>query len=406
MLFSLAWRNLWRQKTRTFLSIASISFTGALLLFMLSLQLGSYETMKTNTLKIFDGFAQIQPPGYKDDPDVSDFIPDPATVLSAIEQAPGVTAAAPRATSFVILANGEISYGAAILGVDPVKEPKITTVHSSISEGRYLKGGDDAAIIVGETLARNLGLDIGDRVTLLGSAADRSIAADSLEVVGIFRTGIGDVDRQFAQMPISRFRDTFAMPGGANMIAITGNRLSDVNRALPKLRKTAASAGLVVRNWAELQPALRQAITLDMSSSVAIYVSLMVVAVFITLNTLYMSVFERTREFGVLLAIGMKPGALGRMMWIELILLAVIGGVVAILIGGTATYYYQLHGIPLPGMEGLMAQFGMPSRIYPSLTIVSALAPPLAIIVSVSLGGILPFQHIRRLEPVTAMGAA
>ena len=405
MLLALAWRNLWRQKTRTFLSVASIAFTGALLLFMFSMQLGTYETMKNNTLRLFDGFAQIQPPGYSDDPDVSNFLTAPDAIVARLLQVPGVEAAAPRATSFVILANEDISYGAAIVGVDPATEPKITTVQSSIAEGRYLRPGDDDAIIVGATLARNLGVGLGDRVTMLGSGADRSIAADSLRIVGLFKTGISDVDRQFAQMPISRFRDTFAMPDGANMIAIGGARLADVNRVLPQLRAIAGDHGLVLRDWAQLQPALRQAITLDMSTAGAIYFSLVVVVVFITLNTLYMSVFERTREFGMLLAIGMKPGALGRMMWIELILLALIGAGAGIVLGSAVTYWFQGYGIPIAGAEELAAQFGLPSRIYPALSWFTALAGPLALVFSVTLGGLVPFFRILRLRPVSAMGA-
>ena len=406
MLLGLAWRNLWRQKSRTILSMISMGFASYLLVFILSLQLGSYETMKTNTLRVFDGFAQLQPPGYADDPDISNYIHNPDAVIAEVRNVNGISAAAPRSSTFVVLANGEISYGAAVFGVEPVAELEVSSLGTSVGQGRYLAAGDADTVVLGAKLARNLGVEIGDRVTLLGSAADRTVAADSLKIVGLFDTGIPQVDRQVAQMPISRFRETFVMGGGANMIVLGGESLTRVNRALPDVREIGKKHGLVTLDWGELQPALKQAITLDATTSSAIYVSLVFVVVFIILNTLYMSVLERTREFGVLLAIGMKPGAIGRMMWIELILLAAVSSAIGIILGAVTVLWFQKHGIPVAGMDDIMAQFGLPSRIYPQLSVFSALAGPLAIITSVAIGGVIPFLRIRRLEPVSAMGAA
>ncbi|MGR3292350.1 MAG: ABC transporter permease [Paracoccaceae bacterium] len=406
MLFSLAWRNLWRRRTRTNLSLASMAFTSALLVFMLSFQLGTYETMKTNTLRIMDGYAQVQQPGYSDDPELDNYIENAAEVATLFGQIAGITAATPRTTSFVILARGEISYGAAIFGIDPATEPNVSTLGNTVTVGRYLQNGDDAAIVIGDAMARNLGVTVGDHITLLGSAADRSIAADSLLLVGLFHTGLTQMDRQLAQMPLARFQDTFAMPGGAHLIALSGKNLAAVNAALPDLNQQALALGLITRDWAELQPALKQAITLDASTSLTIYLSLIVVVVFIILNTMLMAVLERTREFGVLLAIGMKPGLLGRMMWIELVMLAALGNALGILLGGAVAVYFQFQGIAFAGMEGMMAQFGLPGRLYPTVSLVSLLTGPVIIVLAVAIGGIVPYQRLRRLEPVAAMGAA
>ncbi|MDA0989230.1 MAG: FtsX-like permease family protein [Verrucomicrobia bacterium] len=406
MLFALAWRNLWRQRTRTVLSLASMAVASALLVFMASMQLGSYETMKTNMLRIVDGYAQIQSVAYPDDPDVANFVPDAHAVAARVAQVPGITAVAPRGMSFVILASGETSYGAAISGIDPAIEPKVSSLSSTISLGRYLQPDDEAAIIMGDALARNLGLEIGDRVTMLGSGADRSIAADSLELVGIFHSGFSQMDRQIAQMPLARFQDTFAMPGAANMLVIGGDKLTTVTRALPALAAAAGSDDLVARSWIDLQPALWQAIALDMVTSGIVYISLIAVVVFIILNTLFMSVLERTREFGVLLAVGMKSGLLGRLMWLELVMLAVLGCAIGILIGGAVAFYFQIYGIYFSGFEEMMAEFGIPSRIYPQISLFSILFGPGAIVLAVVIGGLVPYRRIRKLEPVTAMASA
>ncbi len=406
MLIGMAWRNLWRQPTRTALSLLTMALAAALLVFMLSFQLGVYDTMKANTLKIFDGFAQIQPPGYADDPDIRKTIAEPEKLAAEAVGIPGVTAAAPRATTYVILANGDLSYGAAIEGVDAQKEQTVSTLAATVHQGRPLKPGDSDTIILGDALARDLKLSLGDHVTLLGSAVDGTVAADSLTLVGIFHTGIGDLDRQIAEMPLARFQETFALGDAANVIALAGPSLASVNGALPALGRLAPAHKLAVEDWGGLQPALKQAITLDFSTSMLWYVSLVVVVVFIILNTLLMSVLERTREFGMLLAVGMRPGLVGRMLWLELILLAVIGTAIGIAIGGGLALWFEHAGIVFGGMEGLMAQWGLPGRLYPTLSLVSATVGPVVIVLSVAIAGLFPVRRINRLEPVAAMRAA
>lgn len=406
MIFALAWRNLWRQPVRTALSVFSIAFASALLVFALSFQLGVYDTMKANALRLFDGFAQIQPAGYSDDPDIRKTLADPQALTEAALSVPGVTAAAPRAMSFVILANGERSFGAAIVGVDPAREPTVSTLASTVHEGRYLGPGDTDSIVLGDALARNLELKPGDRVTLLGSALDGSIAADVLTVTGVFHTGLSELDRQISQMPLRRFQETFVMGDTANVIALTGDRLADVNAALPSLTGRVGGNGVVVRDWGELQPALKQAITLDFSTALLWYASMVVVVVFIILNTLLMSVFERTREFGMLLAVGMRSDMIGRMLWLELILFALIGNAVGILIGGGAALWFQINGITFSGMEGIFAQFGLPSQLFPALSFTSAFAGPGVIVVAIAVMGYYPYRRVRGLKPIAAMAAA
>jgi len=406
MLFEMAWRNLWRQPMRTMLSLLTMALAAALLVFMLSFQLGVYATMKSNALRIFDGFARIQPPGYGEDPDIRKSITAPEALATKAEQLPGITAAAPRATSFVILANSERSYGAAIVGVMPERERQVSTLATTVTAGRYLRPDDIDVVVLGDALARNLKLSLGDKVTMLGSALDGTIAADSLTLIGIFHTGIGDLDRQIAEMPLARFQQSFAMGDTANTIALVGASLGAVNATLPQLDRLARDSGLTVEDWGGLQPGLKQAITLDFATSMLWYVSLVVVVVFIILNTLLMSVIERTREFGMLMAIGMRAPLVGRMLWLELILLALIGAVVGLVFGGGLALWFSHSGIAVGAFEGLMAQWGLPGRLYPTLSVTSALVGPVVIVVSVALAGLIPMWRIHGLDPVQAMRGA
>lgn len=405
MLVALAWRNIWRQPIRSALSILGMALTSMLLVFMLSFQLGSYDMMKTGSLRLFDGFGQFQPVGYPEDPDISRRIETADAILTSIQEIPAITAVTARATGFVILANGDLSFGAAVVGIDPTAEGNISTLESTVKEGRYLDPADEGTIVLGDGLARNLKLEVGDNVVLLGSGTDGSVAADVLTLVGVFHSGVPELDRQIAQMPLSRFQETFALSGDVNTIALAGDDLADIVGVDAELRTIAADNGVLYRSWDELQPAIKQMIQLDMSTSGMMYITLVTVVVFIILNTLYMSVLERTREFGGLLALGMRPRQIGKMVWMELIFLSLLGAGLGIALGSALTIYFLNVGIYIPGMDDIYAQWGIPSRMYPTFTLFSALAGPMAIVISICLLGFIPYRRILGLEPVTAMAS-
>ena len=149
-----------------------MAFTSMLLVFMLSLQLAAYDTMKSSMLRIADGFGQFQIEGYKDDPEMDKVIADPAALLADLESVSGITVAAARGTGFGLLASGERSFAVAVLGIDPALEPDVSTLSGLVGKGRRLAPDDRDAIVLGDGLARNLRLGRGDRVALLGSGRD------------------------------------------------------------------------------------------------------------------------------------------------------------------------------------------------------------------------------------------
>jgi len=404
MLLSLAWRNIWRQPRRTLLNVSSIAFAALVMVFLLSFQLGTYATMKENVLRVMDGFAQLQPPGYRNDPQLKKTISKPDAVMARIESMDDIIAA-PRARSFAILSDGEKSFGAAIVGVDPGRELHVSTLANTIRQGRYLKPGDDSQVVLGSALARNLGVGIGDSVSMLGQARDGGIAADVFTVAGVFDTGTPALDRQFAEIPLARFQATFGMGSDVNTVALAGPSLAEVTDALPALRRQLADRRLEVRSWQDLEPGLNAAISLDLGTSMLWYASLVIVVVFIILNTLLMSVLERTREFGVLLALGMRPGALGVMIWLELALLALVGLAAGIALGGGVTLVIGHYGLELPGSEAIFAQWGLPGRLFPRLSLLSASAGPAVMGTCILLAGIFPYRRASKLEPISAMRA-
>ncbi|HKI73635.1 MAG TPA: ABC transporter permease [Pseudomonadales bacterium] len=403
MLAGLAWRNLWRQPRRTLLSLASIAFAALVMVFLMSFQLGVYATMKENVLRIVDGFAQVQPAGYRENPSLRKTIDAPGPIIARLRTVPGVGAVAPRTMGFAIVSSGDKSFGTAVFGVDPAMEPRVSRLNHTIVNGRYLKAGDENAVVIGKRLARNLDVKAGDTISVLGEALDGSIAADVLTVVGIFDTGTREIDRQLAEMPLARFQATFAMNDKVNTLAISGNTLADVDSALGAIRRSIANENLKVQNWQALEPGLDGAISLDFNTSMLWYTSLVVIVVFIILNTLLMSVLERTREFGVLLSVGMRPAQVGIMVWLELTFLALVGLAVGIAIGDAVTLVVAHYGLELPGTDAIFSRWGLPGRLFPRLSLVSMLSAPVIMGLSIVVAGIFPYRHVDRLEPISAM---
>lgn len=403
MILRLAWRNLWRQPRRTILSLLSIAFAMGVMVWLLGLQQGVYGQLENNFMHIVEGYAQLQPPGYADDPVIDRTVSRPETVEKQIE-ALGLIAG-PRGASYALLSGGTLSRGAALLGVLPSAEERLSAIPAGIVTGRYLQDGDGPSIVLGALLAENLHVKVGDSVTFLSTARDGTIAADTLSLVGTFKTGIAEVDRQFAEMPLARFQADFALGEDVSVIAIGGADLHAVERKLPALRRLAQASGAVVRAWFELEPGLQQAIHLDAAISLFWYVTLLAVVTFIILNTLLMMVLERTREFGMVLALGVRSGLLGRVVWLELVILVALSAGLGMSCGAAVVLWQSVHGFSLAGGDAVFRQWGLSGEMYPALNPVSLFTGPLVIGASVMLAGLVPYLRIRKLEPVAAMRA-
>jgi len=406
VILALAWRNLWRRPRRTILSIAGLAFAAAFLVFMPSLQNGAYRAMIENTLRLFDGYAQLERPGYREQPDIRETIADVDSLLGRLRGIDGLDSISARASAYVLLSADDRSFGAQVLGVSPRTESDVSRIPRNIENGRYLMPGADDEIVLGATLARNLAVDVGDVLTLLGTGYDGSLAADSLTVVGTYATGISEMDRLTAEMSLARFQESFAMPDQAHTIVMSAASLAELTSLSERIREISQPLGLELLEWRSLQPGLWQAIILDASTGGLIYVAMVVVVTFTLLNSFLMAVLERTHEFGVLMALGMRPASIGRMVWLETGLMLILGLGTGIVIGYLVTTYFAHVGIVFGQMEEVFGRFGLPGAMYPRVDALTLLAGPGVIAVCTSFAGIFPFLRVFRLEPVAAMRAA
>jgi ABC-type lipoprotein release transport system permease subunit len=405
IILRLAWRNLWRQPRRTWLTVAAMVFSNALLVFLISIQFSTYGLMIDNTLQVFTGHIQVQAPGYKDDLKMRQFVPDVSSLASSLRRELGMETIAARAAAFALASSEERSYGLQIFGVETDFESRVSTIPGLVRDGRYLDDPDASEIVVGKVLARNLRVGLGDEITLLGSGRDGSFAAAIATVVGIFDSGVPDIDRSIAEVPLGFFQDVFYMEGAGHQVVIAAPDLDSV-AAVRAPVEALVPASLVVHDWDVLQPGLRQAIQADLSSAFFMYAVLVILVAFSVLNTQLMSVLERTHEFGITMSLGVAPGRLGRLVFLETAMMGLLGAGLGAIVGGVVTEWFGYTGFSYPGMEEMAVNFNLPSRFYPQATPLTLFLGPAIVFVGGMFAAIYPAFRLHWLEPVEAMRAA
>jgi putative ABC transport system permease protein len=402
----MAWRNLWRHGKRTWLTVAAMIFSNTLLVFSISLQFGSYEMMIDNSLHAFSGHIQLQHPSYLEQPKMRYAIKDIAGRAQQLREELGLASISTRAAGFALASSQQRSYGVQILGVDAQHEPLVSTLPGLISRGRYLKPGGREEIVIGSVLARNLRVDIGDELSFLGSGFDDSFAAGVVTVVGLFESGNADLDRSIAQVNLAYFQDSFAMQQAGHSIVIRATQIEDVNPLMARLNVDLQDIETVVaRDWNALQPGLQQAIRADMASAWFMYAVLIVLVAFSVLNTQLMSVLERTREFGTMMALGVRPSRLGSLVMLETGMMTSLGLVLGIGLGALITAYLSVVGFSYPGMAEMAQKFNLPERMYPAISILSLSLGPTIVACGSLLAAIYPALRLKRLLPIEAMRA-
>ena len=402
----MAFRNIWRSPVRTILTLSAIAFAAIILVFMVSFQLGSYEAMVNSSVKIYTGHIQIQAEGYKEKKSMRFVISSPKKIAKTVEKIEEIKSYSFRANAFSLVSSENRARGVLVTGIDPEREAQISTIAGLIKEGEYLAPGDRDKVLIGRLLARNLKVGINDELTILGQGKDGSIAAGIVTVKGIFSSGMDDFDRSTIQVPLNYFNDLFYMDGAVHEIVCTADSLFHVKKIKRLLKTNLAEKEqrkLVVLDWKELLPGLVQGIQLDLASAVIFYFILVLVVAFSILNTFLMAILERTKEFGVMLALGVKPNRLLKLVLMESSFLTLTGVITGVVVGCAVTLWFQTHGIDLAGASEILKEYGMSGIVYPKLSIVSALAGPLLVFVITICAALYPAFKVKKLVPVDAI---
>lgn len=405
--FKMAWRNIWRNPRRTLLTICAIAFASFLLVFMLSFQFGSYGTMINTTVKMSTGHLKVYARKWHENKEMRFTIDNPGSVAEILDTIPEIKAYSFRTSGFSLVSSDERSYGVLVTGIDPEREKQVSTIGALIRKGAYLEKNDQGRVIVGGLLAKNLKVGVGDALTLMGQGKDGSVAASVVTIKGVFESGVDDFDRNAIMMGQNDFNEIFSMGGSVHEAVIIADSLrsvspikKEISEALERIDNEHRLAGY---DWMEIMPGLLQSIQMDLVSGIIMYVILVIVVAFSIFNTFVMAVFERTKEFGVMMAIGTTPGRLTRLVLYESACMTFVGILVGIVLGCLVTLWFQKHGLYIAGTAEIMSQYGLPERLHPKLNIFTALTGPLAVFLITIISAVFPAMKIRRLNPVEAM---
>lgn len=404
-IFRMAWRNIWRHKRRTWLNMAGIGFSVFLFVFIMPIQFGAYDMMIDATLRMHTGYAQIQKAGYKDKPVIYNAIENAEGLADKIRNSHEFEAVAVRASAFALMSSVKRSYGGEILGVQTRYEPKLSIIPSHIKQGRFFSGDDAQEMILGISLARDLRVKVGDVVTVLGTGKDGSLAATVIPVVGIFETGSSDVDRYTAEIPLHTFQSLFSMGNSAHNISIIGNSIRNIDAIPQQLAKFIHNGdGLVALSWDELMPGIKQTLQMDEAGGFLFMLVLVIVVVFSILNSFLMLVLERTKEFGLMLALGDRPVNISKLVMLESFLMTTVALIAGTVVAIAINYYFLENGLRFPGIREFTQAYNMPLDVmYPKFDSFTVLFGPIVVFLSTNVAAWLPLVRIHRLNPVDAM---
>lgn len=401
---AIAVRSLRRNPRRSLLTIAGTTFSVAAFVFLLGFFDGFGDQMVQNATGYITGHLQLEPKGFRREMSVQLALDDPEALLRALRADPRVVAAAPRVQAQALVSSAAKQEMAVLVGVDPRAESRVTILARSVREGAPLAIGQDRSIVIGGKLAEKLRVRLGERIVVYAQSADGALGSAAYRVSGIFRTESDAFDARFAYVTIDAAR---ALLGLGNKASVIGIRLDDrraTAAAQSALGPVAERAGYDLVSWRELLPEVDQMVMLNKAISAIVVAIVFAVVALGLLNTVLMSVMERTREFGVMLAIGTRPAAIVRVVLYETAMLVALGIAIGYAAGGAMVEYFGVRGLDLsyffrdisriPGLTGVIY-----TRVF-----VGTLAWPTAMLLAFSLAAALyPALRAARLEPVEAI---
>jgi len=395
-LLALALRNLWRQRSRTLYTISGIVFTMLLLVFVYGIQVGTFNLTLDGTAKLWVGHLQIQHEDYFDDPVLENTISNVSAVLERVRAQPGVSAVAARATAFGLMSRDEISVAVGLVGTSSDEWGGLT---KSVTEGRYLAGPGE--LVLGARLAQNLNAKVGDELVVLGTDRLGGVAAFAGNLVGIVETGIPAMDRSVAHIGLADLSEVWGLHDEAHEVAI----LADDPGSADDLAQNLTRPGERVLTWAELLPEISQMKTLKEGGTLVMVGVIGLIVIFSVVNTFMMVIFERTPEFGMMKALGMRPMTLVKLVMLEALCLSSIGAVAGFAISGSLVAILGVTGIPLPAelMEGMSQMMGADLKIMPVMDWGVAIGGSVILVLGIGLGALIPTLKLKKLAPVEAL---
>lgn len=400
----LAWRNVWRQRRRTFLIAVGMGVVMALLVFYDGIIGGFEQAIYGNAIQLLGGNVQVHAPGYNEKAGRKPLLAleNPDAVVQAAESHPEVVIASKRIVTGGLVTNREGAFAVSIIGVEVEKESKITPVAETIMQGRYLNVNDGDLIVIGQGLATAMEVEVGDRITMVGNSTHEQTRQRTMTIVGIYDVGVPSVEKNTIYVSLGEAQQLFGLDGEVTEVVVSLKQIgqeasvvSAINRSVP---------GYEVESWETSIPELKE--TLEMKTGVmgVFGVFMLGIAAIGILNLLMMAVFERTREIGIIGALGLKPREITLLFLLEGILIGVMGAVLGAILGTMINGILGVVGLDYSQFADLTEYTALiSSNIYPQLVPMKVLQHAITVAAIAALAALYPALEASRREPAEAL---
>ena len=403
MILIMAWRNIWRNRRRSYITISSIAFSVLFACAFMSMQYGSMTYMVDNAVRFYSGHMQVQKDGYWDERTLDNSMLYTPELLNNLEQAEGVMVAVPRVESFALSAYENLTRPAMIMGIDIDRENEITRVSQKLVAGELLDD-EEHGVLLSSGLAEYLKMGVGDTLVLIGQGYHGVNAAALFAVKGLIKFANPAQNKQVVAMSIANAQQFYGMEDRVTSIAILMDDSQPLAETTDNVNRSNDNADLAVLDWRQMMPEVVQIMNLKYGNSRKMIMILYAVIGFGMFGTFLMMTAERSREFGIMLAVGMRRRVLQTSIFSEITMMAMLGVLGGIAISLVIIIYFHYNPIDLgTTMQEMADRYGM------EVALVFSSAPKVfyeqawAVFVIAFILSFYPLLVLFRLSPVDAM---
>ena len=401
MITNIAWRNIWRSRTRSWVVIGAIIMGIWALIFMISFTVGMVNSYVESTIENSIGHIQAHVEDFKEDADLEFFFTPTDEQLQNLKSIAGVQGVTARTKINAMIGSSRSTNGIQVQGFDPDLEKNVSRLSEQIIEGEYLSEKGKNPIIVGEALAKKIKVKLRSKVVLTFQDLEGNITAGAFRVVGIFNTGTKPFDEGTAFVRRNDLNRILGEEGMAHELAFFLNEPAQLAVIQDQIKDKMPD--LLVESYSEISPDLKLYEGQIQTSATIFMIIIMLALLFGIINTMLMAVLERYRELGMLMAVGMNKARVFAMIVLETIMLAAIALIPGLFLGWATIQYFSSTGIDLSSFAEGMSQFGMAQVVYPSLETGMYQQLALAVAITAVLGAIYPAWKAIKLKPVEAI---
>jgi ABC-type lipoprotein release transport system permease subunit len=399
----IAWRNIWRHKRRTIIIVLAMSLTLSLMMWYDGLMNGFTDAIYGNAVKILGGNVQVHAEGYRAEANSNPLFPlaDPQAVIKAAEANPLTLAATQRIHTGGLVTSREGAFSVGIIGVEPEKEVKVNIIGQNVKDGRNLTSDDLDSVLIGKGLADAMGVKVGDRITMVGRSQHEQMRQRTMTVIGIFDLGLADIEKQTVYISLGEAQALYEVTGSTEM-AIFLEKLGQESSVIDSMKP--ALPGYEIESFEANYPDLASAINSKNGVMDIFSVIIIAIAGVGILNLLLMAVYERTREIGVLGAMGLKPRQISLLFVLEGIMIGLVGVAAGIVLGLALNGYLMKVGLDFGNMTQAASYMALiKSRAYPTWGIEKLPLRVSMILIISALAALIPAAEAGRREPAEAL---